>query len=144
SRELHFEWDRAIDVSRALVTFFPDRADYWLRLAGVQARARRGKDCQATVDSLRQLPLPDGDDPSIDLAEARCAQVAADFPRALANAERAADRAARRGARSLSATALLVEGYALIHVGQLDRGLSCYESARRTFHELGDRYSEAR
>jgi tetratricopeptide (TPR) repeat protein len=144
ARDVRAEWDRAVEVERALVTFFPDRIVEWLRLIGVQSRARRGKDCSATIEALHQRPLPDPEDPNIDLTEAWCYQVVPDFPRSLASAERAVRRAERRGASLLAANGRLVAGYALTRIGQADHAIEQYREAEKTFHGLGDRGSEAR
>ena len=61
---------RAIDAYRQLFTQYPDNLDYGLRLANEQ-RWVNPEDALHTLEVLRQLPLPSGDDPRIDYLEAR-------------------------------------------------------------------------
>ena len=61
---------RAIDAYRQLFTQFPDNLDYGLHLADEQ-RWVNPEDALHTLDTLRHLPLPSGDDPRIDYFEAR-------------------------------------------------------------------------
>ena len=69
-RESTHEWDKAIDVYRTLLGFYPDDLEYALRLAAVQTSAGRAQDARATIANMRKLPLPASADPRIDLAEA--------------------------------------------------------------------------
>lgn len=61
---------RAIVAYRQLFTQFPDNLDYGLRLANEQ-RWVNPEDALHTLNTLRHLPLPSGDDPRIDYIEAR-------------------------------------------------------------------------
>src|SRR5581483_7642734 len=60
-------WDKAIDIYRALFEFYPDSLDYGLALANTQTIAGRGKDALSTIEQLQGLPSPLGDDPRIDM-----------------------------------------------------------------------------
>ena len=91
-REATKEWDRAIEIYRALFNFFPDNLDYGLRLASVQESGGKGKDALDTLAALRRLPDPAGKDPRIDLAEAVTARYLSESRRG----QEAAARAARR------------------------------------------------
>ena len=62
-RESTHEWDKAIDVYRTLLGFYPDDLEYALRLAAVQTSAGRGADARATIAGMRKLPLPASTDP---------------------------------------------------------------------------------
>jgi hypothetical protein len=75
------EWDRAIEIHRSLLVFFPDRLDYGLGLAAAQAASGRGENALVTIDSLRQLPAPAAQDHRLDLAEADAAKALTDFQR---------------------------------------------------------------
>jgi tetratricopeptide (TPR) repeat protein len=141
-REAGFEWERAIELERALVAFFPDRPSYALQLARTQARASHSNDCLATVEALRKRPLADPDDPQIDLAEAFCVRDA-DHRRARDAAARAAAKAERRGARATVAYARYAEGGELMRLGELDRAFAAAEIARQLSHEIGDIDCEA-
>ena len=102
-RETTKEWDRAVEIHRSLWNFFPDNLEYGLGLAEAEERAGKRKEALATVQALRRLPSPDGEDPRIDLAEATVAHRLSDFARQRAAAERAATKAEARGARLLVA-----------------------------------------
>ena len=69
-RDIDHEYEKAIEVYRALFTLFPDNVDYGLKLAAVQSRGGKGHDALATVESLRKLAPPASEDPRIDLEEA--------------------------------------------------------------------------
>ena len=71
--EAQKQWDKAIGVYQSLFAFFPDSLDYGLGLARAQDWAGKTKDLANTLESLRKLPLPLGDDPRIDMAEALAA-----------------------------------------------------------------------
>jgi tetratricopeptide (TPR) repeat protein len=143
-RELHHEYDRAVEIYRALLSFFPDRVDWALGLARVQAHARRPADCQATLEALRRLPPPDAEDPSIDVAEAWCVEVGGDYDKMRTFAARARERAEKRGARLLAARAGILEAHALLRQGQPDTAMQRLVDAQAVFHELGDTGMEVR
>jgi tetratricopeptide (TPR) repeat protein len=143
-RDLQHDYGRAIELYRALVSFFPERVEYALQLARAQARARRGADCRATLEALRRQPLSDPADPSIDNVEAWCFETGGDFGKERELAARGAKHAEERGARLLAATAQSLEGEALRNLGRLDEAMARQAAAQRTFHELGDPGGEAR
>ncbi len=70
-RRLSRDWPRAIEVARTLWRFYPDDLEQGLRLAQVELEAGESKAALATVAELRRLPSPSGEDPRIDLVEAR-------------------------------------------------------------------------
>ncbi len=70
-RDIDHEYEKAIEVYRALFTLFPDNLDYGLKLAAVQTRGGKGHDALATVESLRKLSPPASEDPRIELEEAQ-------------------------------------------------------------------------
>jgi tetratricopeptide (TPR) repeat protein len=141
-REVGSEWERAIELERALVAFFPDRQAYALQLARTQSRASHNNDCLATIEALRKRPPADPDDPQIDLVEAFCLRDT-DHRRASEAAARAAAKAERRGARATVAYARYAESGELMRLGELDRGLAAAEMARQLSHEIGDNDCEA-
>ena len=69
-RYINHEYEKAIEVYRALFALFPDNDDYGRRLATAQTRAGKGREALATVESLRKLPPRASDDPRIDIVEA--------------------------------------------------------------------------
>ena len=143
-RESRREWDKAIQVYRSLVDFFPDNVEYGLRLAAALESSARGRDALATLDGLRALPPPESTDPRIDLAESNTARSLSDYKRALAAALRAASGANQRGARLLLAQAKYQEGSAYIELGDLVKAQPALEEGKAIFVEAGDRAAGAR
>lgn len=138
-RETTHEWEKAIEIYRALSNFFPDNLDYGLRLASAQTSAGKGKDALFTIESLRKLPVPARDDPRLDLTEARAAETLGDFKRQESAASTAAAKAAAQGARLLVARARRSQGSALYGLGDYAKANALYEEAKRIFAEAGDR-----
>ncbi len=138
-RETTGEWDKAVEIYRALVAFFPDNLDYGLRLAEALAFAGRGGQALETLAALRRLPAPSSEDPRIDLADAGIAQALGDTRRELKAAEQARAKGAARGARLLVARAQLFEAHALERLGELSKATRSAESAREAYQEARDR-----
>jgi tetratricopeptide (TPR) repeat protein len=143
-RELSKDWNKAAQVYDTLWRFFPDNIEYGLRLAKAQASAGRSQNARETIQKLRQLPPPAGDDPRIDLMEAFSAEMQSDFKLENEAASRAARKAADRGASIMAADALLSEGWALDNLSDLPNAARTDEQARKTFVALGDQAGEAR
>jgi tetratricopeptide (TPR) repeat protein len=143
-RETTKEWERASEIYRSLWNFFPDNLEYGLRLAAAEEKAGRRKEALATVQALHRLPPPDGEDPRIDLAEARIAYRLADFARQAAAAERAAGKAEARGARALVAEARIQAAEAARSLGESERALALHGEAQAIFDAAGDRSGVAR
>ena len=137
-RELTRDWPKAIEIYRTLSGFFPDNLDYGLRLALAQTSAGQGKDAITTLESLRQLPPPQGNDPRIDLAEARAAVTLGDFKRQQSLAKDAAQKGRLQGAGLLVAQARLSEGNALERLGLSDQAAAAFAEARQLFAASGD------
>lgn len=93
AHELLGEQLKAVENYRALWQFFPDTVDYGLLLIRAQLGAGRGSDADATLASLRSLPLSDADAARVDLAEANIAHSQSDFQRQQTSAAQAAERA---------------------------------------------------
>ena len=138
-RRLSRDWPRAIEIASTLWHFYPDDLEQGLRLAQVELEAGEATSALSTIADLRRLPPPSGEDPRIDLVEARCAAALSDFHRQLAVAERAAARAQSAGSRSILARARFEEGAAQRKLGNSDRAAAFYEVARGLAGELGDR-----
>src|ERR1700721_581923 len=129
---------RAIDAYRQLCSKFPDNLDYGLRLADEQ-RWSNPEDALHTLDVLRRLPLPSGDDPRIDYIEAR-AWSYKDVVKARAAARRAVEKGTAQGSRLLVARAYGV----LCGIGGGDSTLQTCENARKSYTAVGDRDNAAR
>ena len=74
-RETSKEWDNAAENYRTLFGFFPDNLEYGLLLARAQTRGGKGKEALATVESLRKLPPPAGDDSRIEFGRLGCMEI---------------------------------------------------------------------
>jgi tetratricopeptide (TPR) repeat protein/DNA-binding winged helix-turn-helix (wHTH) protein/TolB-like protein len=136
--------DKAIETYRALFEFFPDSVDYGLALAEVQVNGGKGKEALETVAALHNLPPPSGADPRIDLAEASAADSQGDLKKALAAAERAAEKARATGASPLVAHALAIRADMLRGLGRLSEAAVSVDESKRIFAAAGDKDGFAR
>jgi tetratricopeptide (TPR) repeat protein len=143
-REATAQWDAAIKLYRELLDASPRRLDYGFALAAVQTRSGDVKSAYATLDLLRKLPHPLGNDPRIDLAEAIAAEEADDIERMREHSAKAALVAGKRSAHLLRAKALLRQGWALWTLGRDGEATPIYEEAKELFTRLGDRSGLAR
>jgi eukaryotic-like serine/threonine-protein kinase len=137
-REFTYEWPKALEAYKSLTDVFPDNLDYGVELARAQTAAGQGAAALATIEDLRKLPAPSGDDPRLSLGEANAANAVGDFKRALASAQRAAAQARSIGARLLAARALTTEGAALNNLGRTREALKAADDARQVFAAAGD------
>jgi DNA-binding winged helix-turn-helix (wHTH) protein/tetratricopeptide (TPR) repeat protein len=142
-RESTSEWEKAVEICSTLFSFFPDNADYGLRLAANQVKAGKGKEALATVEALRKIPAPAGADPAIDLMESTAADQLGDFRQAESAASTAGDRAQAGGARLLVADARARECQELPLLGRFDDARTACESAREIYAHAGDRSGAA-
>src|SRR5713226_1535356 len=138
------QWDKAIETRRTLFNFFPDNLNHALQLAALPAAGARGTDSLATVESLHKLPVPERNDPRIDLAEALAANVVSDFKRQAVASEQAVQKARAIGARVLVARARIVEARAFMEMGQQDKAGPALSEAQEIFKAVGDRFHAAR
>jgi tetratricopeptide (TPR) repeat protein/TolB-like protein len=137
------KWDEAATLYQTLWKSFPDELEYGLRVAQTQVAGGHARDGLATVDALRRLPLPQGEDPRIDLAEADAAGAVSDYSRERTAAVRAATKAGRLGARMILAEARIEEGSATDRLEGSARAKPKFEEARALYHQAGDRRGEA-
>lgn len=142
-RESIHEWDKAIDVYRTLLGFYPDNLEYALRMAAVQTSAGRPKDALATIAAMRKLPLPASGDPRIDLAEANADEFSADFKHEKEAAARAAQEARNRGARMLAARAEYAQAWAALNLGEMDDALRLTKDALAAYVAVNDRNGQS-
>lgn len=132
------DWNRAIEIYRTIFRLFPDSLNDGLNLARAQWRAGHFADCTATLNQLRRLPNPAGNDPRIDLTEAQAAGAQNDFPRTRELAHRAATEAKVRGARYLFARARLLEGGAMQSMADRN-AFAVQDEARQVCEAIRDR-----
>jgi len=129
---------KAVEIYRDLFQSFPDNVEYGLDLARVQTASGAAKDALQTLEKLHKLPTPVGEDPRLDLAEARAASATSDYKRAEAAAEAAATKAQAREARFLMAEAKTQQGAALIDLDAYDKALPVLNEAERIYEATGD------
>ena len=137
-------WERAIEIYRALVAFYPDSLDYGLALAQAQVSSGRGKDALETVEALQKLPQPLGDDPRIDLVEARAAESLGDYRRDQRSCLRAAQKARLLGASLLLAQARSDQAWALSNLGDPDGAVRAAAEAKQIFDAADDQRGVAK
>ena len=142
-RETSKEWDNAAENYRTLFGFFPDNLEYGLLLSRAQAHGGKGKEALATVDSLRRLAPPSGDDPRIDLAASEASRALGDFKQTQAFASVAAQKARPQNARLVLARALYLQGVALENLGDPAAAMAAVDEAGRIYQAVGDRYGFA-
>jgi eukaryotic-like serine/threonine-protein kinase len=142
--ELNRRWDKAVEIYRTLYEFFPDNLEYGLRLSNAQALARTIDEALATLQGLRKLPSPDGDDPRILLQQAVAYEMRGAYKEQQAAAESAASRARELGATLLLARALNQEARAFEAQGKPDDALRSAEEAARISSSAGGRLEVAR
>lgn len=137
-RNIIHDWPRAIQVYQALFTLLPDDLEYGLLLGTVETRGGQAQEALGTVQALRSLPAPLGDDPRIDLTEAQAAGALSDFTHTQSAARSASAKASARGARLLYAKARLLESGAMQNLN-VAGFQEVRTEARRICAELGDR-----
>lgn len=138
-REMCRDWDRAIEIYRALFDFFPDNLDYGLALAGAELGANKWKETLATIAAMRQLPVPLRDDPRIDLAENDAARPLGDSKRAEAALERAVEKAHAAGTSLLLAKARREQAWLYENSGKQDQVEGAVREAKLLYIAANDR-----
>lgn len=142
-REMSKEWDNAAESYRTLFGFFPDNIEYGLLLARAQTRGGKAKESLATVESLRRLQPPVGNDSRIELAASEAWQSLGDFKQGQAFAARAVQAARTQNAKLLLARALYQQGFTLENLGDPKSAMTAVEEAGRIYQAVGDRYGLA-
>jgi serine/threonine protein kinase/tetratricopeptide (TPR) repeat protein len=142
-RETSKEWNNAAESYRTLFGFFPDNLEYGLLLARAQTKGGKGKEALTTVESLRRLPPPAGDDARIELAASEAWQSQGDFKQGRDFAAKAVQKARTQNAKLLLARALYEQGYTLDNLGDLKGAVAAIEEAGHIYQAVGDRYGLA-
>jgi tetratricopeptide (TPR) repeat protein/DNA-binding winged helix-turn-helix (wHTH) protein len=137
-RQVSRDWDRAIEIYRALFDFFPDNLEYGLDLARAEVDANKWKDALDTVVALRALPTPLGDDPRIDLTENDAARSLGDTKRAEAALNRAAEKARAAGTSLLLAKARREQAWLFENSGREEQVESAVNEARQLYLSAHD------
>jgi serine/threonine protein kinase/tetratricopeptide (TPR) repeat protein len=136
-REMAREWPVGIAVYSTLVSFFPDNAEYGLKLANAQSRGGKARDALGTIAALKLLPPPQNNDPRINLSEAQAKRALGDAKGMLAASETAANSAATIGSRFVEARARLSEGSAHFLLGDKEKALAAWEQSRQIWAAEG-------
>jgi eukaryotic-like serine/threonine-protein kinase len=144
ARVLHKDFDRAIEIYRSLLTFYPDELGYGLRLGAAQISAGKGKDAIATAERLRALPEPLRRDPAIDLMAADAYHLTHENQKELEVAKRAEITGAASNMRSVVALAKANQAYAHRDLGHPDQSVALLEEAAKIYEDIGDRAGAAR
>jgi DNA-binding winged helix-turn-helix (wHTH) protein/tetratricopeptide (TPR) repeat protein len=127
------QWDKASETYRSLWTFLPDDIEHGLQLAESLIAGGRNAEVSATVAVLRKLPPPGGQDPRIDLVEARNGSRLSDVGTELRAARAGKEKGLRSGQSLVVSQALIYEGDALIKLGKPQEAVRLFrESAERT------------
>jgi eukaryotic-like serine/threonine-protein kinase len=142
-REVSRDWDRAIEIYRALFDFFPDNLEYGLDLTRTEIDANKWKDALATVAALRALAAPLRDDPRIDLAENDAARSLGDTKRAEAALSRAAEKARAAGASLLLAKARREQAWLFENAGREDHVEAAVTEAKQLYVAAHDQLGVA-
>ena len=138
-REALRDWGHAVELRRALATFFPDDLGYGLELVRDLMHARRPVDASAELARLRQLPPPDGADPRIDLLGAELAAT----DQAIVLADRAARTATALDQPAMAARARIQSCKVLGDAGRIADGLVACRDGLQRFTAAGDRSGAA-
>jgi len=134
---------KAVEAYQQLFNLFPDSLEYGLRLA-LAERWLKPADSMQTLDALRHLPAPAGQDPRLDLAEASV-WIGHDLAKAHAAAERAIAKGSDQGSHLLVAHANGILCQQANATGAaIAEAIAACESARQSYAAARDRDNEAR
>ncbi len=123
------EWNQAVEAYRSLWTFFPDDVEYGLQLVDSLTMGGRGAEAASTLAALRKLPPPAGQDPRIDVAEAKNSRRTADYATELRAGEAGAAKARQSGQTLALAQALIYQGDALIKLGKPQEAVPLFQES---------------
>jgi DNA-binding winged helix-turn-helix (wHTH) protein/tetratricopeptide (TPR) repeat protein len=142
-RDTIHDWDKAIEIHRALFDFFPDNLDYGLALANSQVKANHWRDALSTITALHALPAPLGTDPRIDLAETDAARSLGDMKRAETALAHAAEKAQATGASLLLAKTRREQAWLFENSGKQDRVEAAIRDAKQLYNAANDKLGMA-
>jgi serine/threonine protein kinase/Tfp pilus assembly protein PilF len=142
-REVSGDRQRAVQLYQSLFTLYPDDVEHGLRLAGAQLELADFAAARRTLGELRRLPPPGGEDPRIDLLEAREALAQHQLARSAALAERAAEAGRRSELPLVVVEALLLQARQLQLSNDFRRELAVAEEALRIAEAAGHRRAAA-
>jgi tetratricopeptide (TPR) repeat protein len=143
-RYISHEYQKAIEVYRALFALFPDNHDYGRRMATMQNRAGKAHDALATVESLRKLPSPASDDPRIDIVEAEAWMVLGEAKHQEQPLARAVEKAKAQGSREILADALRYQCRVFAALAQMQNAVAACREAKDISAADGDQEHEGK
>ena len=132
--------EKAASVYYALFQLYPDNVDYGLQLAAAQSIGSHASQARETLAQLRLLPPPAGDDPRIDLVEAR---TTLDLPAKLALVRTAISKASLQGKKLIVAQARKEECLIQTYGEQPDQAIQACEEAYNTYIAAGNNAAAA-
>ncbi|HEY6033532.1 MAG TPA: tetratricopeptide repeat protein, partial [Kofleriaceae bacterium] len=141
-RESTHDWAAAAKLRLALATFYPDNLEYGLALAEAQRRAAQGDDALATLGRLRRLAPPNGDDPRLDVMEAKI-RTKKDPAAAERLIEHAVTVARARGAAGIEADAHVVACNTRLISMQVDPAIEACSAALAIYETERDLAGQA-
>jgi eukaryotic-like serine/threonine-protein kinase len=136
-------WSKAIDTYGMLVTLFPDDLDDGLRLAAAQVSAAEGRNALSTLEALRRLPPPAGNDARIDLEAARSWNTLSEFNQMAMALSVAAEKAKAQGAQLLLARARNQQCWVFRFLAEQQQDFEACREAQRIYATAGDHGGEA-
>ncbi|MAK61638.1 MAG: hypothetical protein CMK09_11710 [Ponticaulis sp.] len=104
---LNHDWKHEQEVWLALKSFHPDALDYRLALTEAYLRGSDIESAEQTINEMKAMPAPMGEDLRIDLIEAEFWYQNGHFEEGRAAAERALDKARESGEAALLGEAIL-------------------------------------
>jgi TolB-like protein/thioredoxin-like negative regulator of GroEL len=138
--ELRKELPEAAAIYQQLFNQFPDNFDYGFQTARFFLDSGQYDDAQRVLSALRRLPAPLGENPRIDLLEARLLAATGKPPeQRIELVRRARQSAEKKGARLVEANALLDECQLLASMGRAEEGVGLAQRARGIYEAAGDR-----
>jgi eukaryotic-like serine/threonine-protein kinase len=136
-------WSKAIDTYGMLTTLFPDNLDDGLRLAAAQVSASEGRNALSTLEALRRLSPPAGNDARIDLEAARSWNTLGEFRQMAMALSVAAEKAKAQGAQLLLARARNQQCWVFRFLAEQQQDFEACREARRIYAAAGDHGGEA-
>jgi eukaryotic-like serine/threonine-protein kinase len=137
-------WPKMVEIYQSLFNVFPDNPDYGVQLAVAQSNDGKPAESFATLDKVRATIPSVREDPRLDLVEANSADRTADFKRELEASNRALERAQSRGERLTAARALLLSGWALFNLGEMEKATAQSLEAKAAYEAVGDKVGLSR
>jgi len=140
-RQAILDWPASVQAYRSLFNLFPDSLDYGLLLASAQMHVKPA-DSVRTLEVLRYLPPPTGNDARIDMVEAQ-AWINTDFQKSQAAAKRAIEKASAQGSHAIVSRTYGILCQESVAMGVTAEALGVCESALQSGIAAGDREGQA-